>query len=152
MIIDSEKIMLEFAEHIGRQLVGGEVIELIGDVGAGKTTFTKGLAKGLGVEEVIQSPTFTISREYDARDGLRLSHYDFYRLHDAGIMADELHETIADPRNITVVEWAEVVDDVLPAERITIRIIPSRVSETSRDIEIIFNVQEFPHLKLEKST
>jgi tRNA threonylcarbamoyladenosine biosynthesis protein TsaE len=142
--------MLDFAEQIGRQLMGGEVIELIGDVGAGKTTFTKGLAKGLGINEVIQSPTFTISREYDARDGLRLSHYDFYRLPDAGIMADELHETVTDPRSVTVVEWAEVVDNVLPEKRITLRITPSRVSETSRDIELLFDAKAMPYLILEK--
>jgi tRNA threonylcarbamoyladenosine biosynthesis protein TsaE len=150
MMINSENEMLDFAEQIGRQLMGGEVIELIGDVGAGKTTFTKGLAKGLGINEVIQSPTFTISREYDARDGLRLSHYDFYRLPDAGIMADELHETVTDPRSVTVVEWAEVVDNVLPEMRITLRITPSRVSETSRDIELLFDAKAMPYLILEK--
>ena len=149
-MINSENEMLDFAEQIGRQLVGGEVIELIGDVGAGKTTFTKGLAKGLGINEVIQSPTFTISREYDARDGLRLSHYDFYRLPDAGIMADELHETTADQRSITVVEWAEVVDSVLPEKRITLRITPSRMSETSRDVELLFDTKAMPHLILEE--
>lgn len=149
-MINSENEMLDFAEQIGRQLMGGEVIELIGDVGAGKTTFTKGLAKGLGINEVIQSPTFTISREYDARDGLRLSHYDFYRLPDAGIMADELHETVTDPRSVTVVEWAEVVDNVLPEKRITLRITPSRVSETSRDIELLFDAKAMPYLILEK--
>jgi len=151
MIIESEKMMRELAEQIGRQLVGGEVIELIGDVGAGKTTFTKGLAKGLDIDETIQSPTFTISREYDARDGLRLSHYDFYRLHDAGIMADELHETVTDPRSITVVEWAEVVDDVLPKKRITVEISPSRVMETSRDVSVIFDAATMPYLNLEKA-
>jgi tRNA threonylcarbamoyladenosine biosynthesis protein TsaE len=150
MMINSENEMLDFAEQIGRQLMGGEVIELIGDVGAGKTTFTKGLAKGLGINEVIQSPTFTISREYDARDGLRLSHYDFYRLPNAGIMADELHETVTDPRSVTVVEWAEVVDNVLPEKRITLRITPSRVSETSRDIELLFDAKAMPYLILEK--
>lgn len=149
-MINSENEMLDFAEQIGRQLMGGEVIELIGDVGAGKTTFTKGLAKGLSINEVIQSPTFTISREYDARDGLRLSHYDFYRLPDAGIMADELHETVTDPRSVTVVEWAEVVDNVLPEKRITLRITPSRMSETSRDIELLFDAKAMPYLILEK--
>lgn len=144
-------MMRELAEQIGRQLVGGEVIELIGDVGAGKTTFTKGLAKGLDINETIQSPTFTISREYDARDGLRLSHYDFYRLQDAGIMADELHETVTDPRSITVVEWAEVVDDVLPKKRITVEISPSRVMETSRDVSVIFDAATTAYLSLEET-
>ncbi len=96
------------------------VYALVGDLGAGKTTFVKGLAKGLGIDEDIQSPTFTISRVYDARDGLILSHYDFYRLNDAGIMADELHETLQDPQGVTAIEWGDIVEGVLPKERVTI--------------------------------
>jgi tRNA threonylcarbamoyladenosine biosynthesis protein TsaE len=88
-IINSEIEMKQLGEEIGHSLKGGEVLELIGDVGAGKTTFTKGLAKGLGVAETVQSPSFTISRMYEAGD-LTLSHYDFYRLNDAGIMAMEI--------------------------------------------------------------
>ena len=109
------------AEKMGRALKGGEIIELIGDVGAGKTTFVKGLAKGLDISEDVQSPSFTISRVYDGRDGLRLAHYDFYRLADAGIMKNELLETVQDPRTITVIEWADIVEGVLPENRITIQ-------------------------------
>jgi tRNA threonylcarbamoyladenosine biosynthesis protein TsaE len=107
-------------EKLGRLLKGGEVIELVGDVGAGKTTFVKGLAKGLAVHETVQSPSFTISRVYDARDGLLLAHYDFYRLSDAGIMADELAETTQDSTSITVIEWADIVEGVLPTKRLRI--------------------------------
>jgi tRNA threonylcarbamoyladenosine biosynthesis protein TsaE len=108
-------------------------LELIGDVGAGKTTFTKGLAKGLGVAETVQSPSFTISRMYEAGD-LTLSHYDFYRLNDAGIMAMEIASAVEDAHNITVVEWAESVAEILPESRIKIRILPQ--SETVRKVEI----------------
>lgn len=120
--ISSTEAMKELGALIGEQLVGGECLELIGDVGAGKTTFTKGLALGLGIDEDIQSPSFTISRVYDARDGLRLDHYDFYRLPDAGILEYDFAESIADERVVTVVEWAEVVQGVLPSGRITLRI------------------------------
>lgn len=126
--------MLAFGELIGAQLGGGVVIELIGDIGAGKTTLTKGIAKGMGVDEDVQSPSFTISRLYEARDGLRLAHYDFYRLHDPGILAAELSEAMSDPQTIVVVEWADVVEQVLPDDRVTIRI--SSPTETSRQLDI----------------
>jgi tRNA threonylcarbamoyladenosine biosynthesis protein TsaE len=119
--VEGESATREFGETLGRALRGGEIIELVGDVGAGKTTFVKGLAIGLGVDEDVQSPSFTISRVYDARDGLLLAHYDFYRLADAGIMADELEETLQDPQTITVIEWAGIVEGVLPKERLTIQ-------------------------------
>ncbi|NCO10732.1 tRNA (adenosine(37)-N6)-threonylcarbamoyltransferase complex ATPase subunit type 1 TsaE [Candidatus Saccharibacteria bacterium] len=116
MIIEatSEQATRSIGEAIGRTLRGGEVFELVGDVGAGKTTFAKGLAAGLGVSETVQSPSFTISQVYEARDHLRLAHYDFYRLQDPGIMADELNETVHDIKTVTVIEWADTVGDVLP--------------------------------------
>jgi len=120
MKIATEEEMKQFGARLGRLLRGGEMIELIGDVGAGKTTFTKGLGEGLEVDDDVQSPTFTISREYQARDGLQLHHYDFYRLQDAGVVSYELAESVTSPQVVTVVEWAETVQDVLPTERITL--------------------------------
>jgi len=136
MIIEvtHEDEMKAFGKRLGSKLSGGEVIELVGDVGAGKTTLTKGIAVGLGIEEDVQSPSFTISRVYDARDELRLAHYDFYRLHDAGIMADELRETIHDPRSVTILEWANVVEGVLPEKRLTIQI--TTPTETTRQLTL----------------
>jgi len=134
MIIEvtNEQEMKSFGERVAAQLRGGEVIELVGDVGAGKTTFTKGLATGLGVSEDVQSPTFTISRLYPARDGLTLAHYDFYRLQTAGIMGDELKETILNPQTITVIEWGEIVEGALPDDRLTLTMVTP--SETVRRI------------------
>jgi tRNA threonylcarbamoyladenosine biosynthesis protein TsaE len=136
MIIEvtSESATKDLGEAIGKLLRGGEVFELIGDVGAGKTTFVKGLARGLAVEDEVQSPSFTISRLYDARDDLQLIHYDFYRLTDAGIMANELSEMVNDPKTITVVEWADIVDGVLPEDHFTVSI--TAPSETTRAIDI----------------
>lgn len=130
----SEQETKTLGESLGRLLRGGEVLELVGDVGAGKTTFTKGLALGLSIDEPIQSPTFTISRVYDARDDLVLAHYDFYRLGDAGIMNDELHETIYDPQTVTVIEWADIVEGVLPEHRIRIQF--ESTSEEGRTVTI----------------
>ena len=115
MIIDinSESAMKSFGQSVGRALGGGEVIELIGDVGSGKTTFVKGLALGLEIFDNIQSPSFTISRKYLGRNDIELAHYDFYRLNDAGIMKNEIRESISDPSSVTVVEWADIIDGVL---------------------------------------
>lgn len=136
MIIEvtSEQETKELGQKIGALLTGGEVFQLIGDVGAGKTTFVKGLAIGLGVEDDVQSPSFTISRVYDARDELSLVHYDFYRLTDPGIMANELEEMVHDPKTVTVIEWADIVEGVLPDNHFTLRLVAP--TETSRSIEI----------------
>lgn len=130
----STEDMQALGEKLAASLKGGEVIELIGDVGAGKTTFTKGLAKGLGVSDDVQSPSFTLSRQYEADGGLMLSHYDFYRLSDPGILALELADIMSQPGNITVIEWADIVEGVLPENRITIKI--SSPTETDRSVEI----------------
>ena len=111
-----------FGAKLGGLLKGGECIELVGDVGAGKTTLVKGIAHGLEIDETIQSPSFTISRVYDTPHELRLAHYDFYRLQDAGIMADELREAAADAQTITIIEWADIVSGVLPEDHLTITI------------------------------
>jgi len=120
--VEGEQEMRRVGENLGALLKGGESIELVGDVGAGKTTFVKGIARGLLVDEDVQSPSFTISRVYDARDDLQLAHYDFYRLSDPGIMANELAETTQDSMTITVIEWADIVEGVLPPRRLRIAI------------------------------
>tara|TARA_B100001245_G_scaffold152621_1_gene114290 strand:+ start:9589 stop:10026 length:438 start_codon:yes stop_codon:yes gene_type:complete len=126
--------MQSFGEYIGGLLRGGEVIELVGDVGAGKTTLVRGIARGFGIGETIQSPSFTISRVYDARDGLWLTHYDFYRLEQPGIMADELADTLQDNKTVTILEWGETVKNILPIDRLTITITPE--GETSRYLRL----------------
>ena len=126
--------MKEFGQRLGQLLRGGEVIELIGDVGAGKTTFTKGLAIGMDIAEVIQSPSFTISRTYENAESIRMVHYDFYRLHDAGVMKQDLQESIEDNKTVTVVEWADIVSGVLPDDRLSLRF--TSPTETSRSVDI----------------
>ncbi len=132
--ITTEVAMKEFGQQLGRILRGGEVIELIGDVGAGKTTFTKGLAIGMGIDEVVQSPSFTISRTYENTESIRMVHYDFYRLHDAGVMKQDLQESIEDDKTVTVVEWADIVSGVLPDDRLSLRF--TSPTETSRSVDI----------------
>ena len=124
--------MKQLGEAIGQSVSGGEVLELVGDIGAGKTTLTKGIAQALGVNEPVQSPTFTISRVYDSPKGLRLVHYDFYRLGEAGIMGDEIREA-ADDDSVIIVEWAGAVDDDLPKDRLLVKI--TTISEEERLVE-----------------
>lgn len=138
--LHTEEATRAFGERIGRALRGGEVLELIGDIGAGKTALTKGISKGLGVTDDVQSPTFTISRIYRARDGLSLAHYDFYRLSDPGILKMELHEVVHDPHTVTVIEWGRVVQGILPDSKISI--ILESVSDTSRQVTIIGEIPE----------
>ena len=132
--VNSESEMKQLGRKLGALLVGGEILELVGDVGAGKTTLTKGIGEGMAVDDDVQSPSFTISRVYGARDGLQLAHYDFYRLHDAGIMAAELHETLNDAKAATVIEWAEIVSGVLPEDRLTVTI--ESPTESSRRVTL----------------
>lgn len=133
-VISSAEEMLSFGAQLGAGLRGGETFVLTGDIGAGKTVITKGIAKGLAVDDDVQSPTFTISRVYEARDDLRLAHYDFYRLNDAGIMRDELHEVLGDNKVVTVIEWADIVEDVVPEDAVRITITPT--SENVRELTI----------------
>lgn len=106
-------------ERLGKSLRGGEVIELVSDLGGGKTTFMRGLARGAGSHDKVASPTFTINKIYTT-DGYEIHHFDFYRLNDAGIVADELAEVVGDPHVVVAVEWADVVQHVLPEKRLTI--------------------------------
>lgn len=119
--------------EIGSRLKGGEVIELQSDLGGGKTTFVRGLAFGAGSRDVAGSPSFTVSKLYKA-DELEIHHYDFYRLPEAGLMIDEIDEVMSIPQAVVVVEWAGAVDEVLPKERVLIRI--QAVGEKDRNISI----------------
>ena len=112
---------------------GGEVIEMVSDLGGGKTTFVRGLAKGLGVTDAVHSPSFTVTNQYHGA-GHNLNHFDFYRLQDPGILRDELAEIMEENDGVTVIEWADIVENVLPSDRLTVRIKPT--GETERQIEI----------------
>lgn len=106
----------DFAQKLAKSLKPGDVIALEGDLGAGKTTFTKGLAEGLGIKKNVNSPTFTIIKEYQGI--LPLYHMDVYRLEDTyeDLGFDEYFEG----DGVTVVEWAHLIKDQLPAQLLTI--------------------------------
>jgi tRNA threonylcarbamoyladenosine biosynthesis protein TsaE len=122
-------------ERIGARLKGGEVIELVSDLGGGKTTFTRGLVRGAGSADRVASPTFTVSREYRASK-FTIFHFDFYRMHDAGVVAEELREYVGAQDAVVVVEWGDIVDKVLPTERLRIQFFQAR--EDGRDIHCTY--------------
>lgn len=128
---DSAQATEDLAVRLGQNLRGGEVIELISDLGGGKTTFTRGLAKGFGSGDHVASPTFTVSKVYKS-GSKEMHHFDFYRLSDAGIMAHELHDLIGAPEIVVVVEWGKAVQHVLPNERLIIRL--TRTGDDSREL------------------
>ena len=107
------------------------MIELVSDLGGGKTAFVRGLAQGMGIVDMVHSPSFTISNVYKGHN-LTLYHLDFYRLKTPGIMQNELAEFINDRQAVTAVEWAEIVEDILPADRLTVEI--DALTETGRQI------------------
>lgn len=115
----SAKETEEFARKIGVNLNGGECIEFSSDLGGGKTTFVKGLVDGCGTNDNVSSPTFTISKRYKCTK-FSIYHYDFYRLQEPGLVAEELADSLTDKSNVILVEWANSVVDVLPSCRVKI--------------------------------
>ncbi len=118
--------------RIGRKLRGGEIIELVGDLGAGKTTFVRGLVQGTDSRDTVRSPSFTLSNVYEAGQ-FTVHHFDFYRLDEPDMVMRELAEILDDPKAVVVVEWGGIARAVLPPDRLTVHIRPT--SETGRSME-----------------
>lgn len=123
-------------ESIGAKLRGGEVLELVSDLGGGKTTLTKGLAAGIGSQDVVSSPSFTLTNHYQG-SRLHIEHFDFYRLIEPGIMADELKEFLSDPQAVVVIEWGDIIRELLP-QRVRLQLVVT--GENSRRLEF-----HYPH-------
>jgi len=138
--VNSSEETQTFAAKLAGFLQPGDLLTLEGGLGAGKTTFTKGLAKGLGIKRMVNSPTFTILKQYSG--DLDLNHFDVYRLEnsDEDIGFDELFAGEA----VSVVEWAQFIADYLPNERLEITI--DRLSEESRSIRLTPLGQRFETL------
>jgi tRNA threonylcarbamoyladenosine biosynthesis protein TsaE len=113
------------------------VIELVSDLGGGKTTFVQGLAQGLGYSGNVSSPTFTLNQIYRINEQLELHHYDLYRLAEGGIVGEELAEDLQDPQIITAIEWPGIVETELPADRLRIEF--TATAESGRDLTFTAN-------------
>lgn len=127
--LHSEAETLKVGERLAMLLIPGDVITLEGDLGAGKTTFAKGVARGLGVTRTVNSPTFTIVKEYQGE--LPFYHMDVYRLENAD--EDIGFSEYFNGNGITVVEWAHFIQEFLPEERLDIKIV--YVDEHERRLE-----------------
>lgn len=104
LLIENEEKMQAFGLALGKVLTGGDVVCLTGDLGAGKTTLTKSIALGLGIEEYVTSPSYTIVNEYDGR--LPLYHFDVYRINDVEEMYELGYEEYFFGSGVCVIEWA----------------------------------------------
>ena len=109
-----------FGKKLGKILKKGDIVCLNGDLGAGKTTLTKSIGLGLGVEEYITSPTFTLINEY--RGNLPVYHFDVYRLENVEEIDDLGFDEYFYGQGVSIIEWAERIDDFLPKEKIVLDI------------------------------
>ena len=118
---NSEKETYELGVQMGRDALAGQVFTLVGDLGVGKTVFTKGLARGLDIEAPISSPTFTIVQIYE-EGRLPLYHFDVYRIGDVEEMDEIGYEDYIYGEGVSLIEWANLISDILPEHYTQIRI------------------------------
>nr|WP_294468323.1 tRNA (adenosine(37)-N6)-threonylcarbamoyltransferase complex ATPase subunit type 1 TsaE [uncultured Sellimonas sp.] len=136
----SEQETFELGETLGRKAASGEVYTLEGDLGVGKTIFTKGFAHGLGVQEDVVSPTFTIVQEYE--DGrLPFYHFDVYRIGDVEEMDEIGYDDYISGEGVCLIEWANLIEEILPEKRTQIVI--------EKDLEKGFDYRKISINKLE---
>lgn len=118
--LNSLKKTRKFGEKLGEILRSGDLISLMGDLGAGKTTLTQSIARGLGIDDYVTSPTFTLINEYEGR--IPLYHFDVYRLGDIEELYDLGYEEYFYSNGVTIVEWGDKVLEAFPKDRINIDI------------------------------
>lgn len=136
-------------ELLGKNAKGGEVIELISDLGGGKTTLVRGLARGMGSSDTVASPSFTIQKVYqteklqpETKQPVAIQHFDFYRLGEhPEQMAHELEESMVDKNSLVVLEWATVMEQMLPETRLQITI--NKTDDEARQLIIKCPIQLF---------
>ncbi len=138
----SSQETVEVAKRLGNILQNGDVICLNGDLGTGKTAFTNGIAQSLGIDGYITSPTFTIVNEY--RGNIPLFHFDVYRIGEPDEMFDIGYDEYISGEGVVVIEWADLIKDVLPLEHIRVDIKKDLDSGLdARIIEISFNGEKY---------
>lgn len=130
--LNSEEETKKFAEEFALELKKGDVIELIGDVGSGKTFFVRAMSKALGAKGA-SSPSFVIKNEYAAKK-FRILHFDFYRLSEPGILKQELDESLRQRDDLIIIEWADTLKGLLPDDRYRIHF--EVTGENARNLDI----------------
>ena len=123
MVIESNSPEETFrvGKELGERAYAGQVFTLTGDLGVGKTVFTQGLAKGLGIDEPVNSPTFTIVQEYDG-GRLPFYHFDVYRIGDIEEMEEVGFDDYVMGEGVSLIEWADLIREILPDKRTEILI------------------------------
>lgn len=119
--LKNEQETEKFGLELGKNLRQGDIVALIGDLGTGKTALTKYIAQGMGIQELITSPTFTIVQEYHS-GRLPLYHFDVYRIGDLEEMFELGYEEYFYGRGVCVIEWADLIEELLPENAKTIEI------------------------------
>ena len=127
--LDGEEQTKEIGYKLGKLLTPGSVICLIGDLGAGKTTMTQSLARAIGVDDYITSPTFTIVNEYEGN--MPLYHFDVYRIGSSEEMYDIGYDEYINSDGVCIIEWANLIEDILPDEYLYIEM---NYKETGREM------------------
>ncbi|MFR8169186.1 MAG: tRNA (adenosine(37)-N6)-threonylcarbamoyltransferase complex ATPase subunit type 1 TsaE [Marvinbryantia sp.] len=117
----SEQETFDAGRRLGEQAAPGQIFALLGDLGTGKTVFTKGMAAGLGIEEPVSSPTFTIVQIYE-EGRLPLYHFDVYRIADPEEMEEIGYEDCFFGEGVCLVEWADLIGELMPENTVWIRI------------------------------
>ncbi len=119
IISKSSEQTQKIAQELASNLQGGEILCFSGELGAGKTTFIQGLAKGLEIKENLTSPTFVIFKKYQAKNNLEFYHFDLYRIQDPQEILDlGFTEIINNKKNITAIEWSEKIKDQIPLKNV----------------------------------
>lgn len=116
---DNLKKTQQIGCKLGRNLRGGEVIVLNGDLGSGKTTLTASIVKGAGSSDQVSSPSFLIKNQYNCARFI-IHHFDFFRLNDPGLMKNELIEIINNGQDVIVIEWGQIIKDLINKDYLTI--------------------------------
>ena len=121
IVIKNEEETKKFGEKLCEKLTAGSIVALTGDLGTGKTTLTKAIAAGLGVTDVITSPTFNIVKQYDS-GRLPLYHFDVYRIGDVDEMYEIGYEEYFFGDGVCVIEWADLIEEIIPDDAVRIEI------------------------------
>lgn len=138
MVIDIETETADETRAVGESLASmlqpRDTVVLTGDLGAGKTTLVQGIGRGLGVEDHVASPTFTLVREYTGR--LDIAHVDVYRLERVQDVVDLALDELGGPERVLLIEWGDAVSDLLPEDRLRVELTTDRADSDTRRIVI----------------